>query len=159
MADSRTDLDKLRALVDSGDIAMLTTLADDGQLEARPMTLQDFDDHGRLWFFTEYEAPKAAQLKADPRTLVTFSSKNYVSIQGTASVVQDPARQRELWNKAAQAWLQSEPTDPKVALIVVDADGAEFWETPGIASGLLSVVTAAVKGDRPEIGTNERMDL
>ncbi len=159
MNDQRNDLDKLRDLVDTDDIVMLTTVGSDGELEARPMSVQDFDEQGRIWFFTEYEAPKAEQLQRDARALVTLSGKNYVSIQGTGSVVRDPARQRELWNKAAEAWLQCEPTDPKVALLVVDAHGAQYWETPGIAAGLIGVAVAAVKGDRPDIGTNESVDL
>lgn len=159
MTHHNQDLAKLRELVGKDGIAMLATLGRDGQLEARPMAVQDFDDQGRLWFFTEYEAPKAQQLEADPRVLVTFSGKNYVSIQGTAEVLRDPARQQQLWNRATAAWLQCEPTDPKVALLVVDAEGAQFWETPGAAAGLLSVVTAAVKGERPDIGKNETLDL
>lgn len=149
----------LRNLVDKGGIAMLTTVGDDGQLEARPMALQEFDDAGRLWFFTEFHAPKAEQLQRDPRALVTFSGKNFVSIQGTASVVQDPARQQELWDKAVEAWMQCEPTDARVALIAVDASGAQYWESPGVAPGLISVVAAAVKGERPNVGENEKLDL
>ena len=156
MTDEPNDLAKLRDLVRTNDIGMLATLDSDGQLEARPMALQDFDDAGRLWFFTEFQAPKADQVFSDPRALVTFSGRNYVSIHGKASVVQDPERQTQLWNKGAEAWLQCEPTDAKVALLVVDAEGAEFWETPGFASGVLGIVVAAVKGEQPDIGTNEK---
>jgi general stress protein 26 len=159
MTDEPNDLDKLRDLVRPNDIGMLATLDSDGQLQARPMALQEFDGDGRLWFFTEFQAPKADQVFSDARALVTFSGKNYVSIQGTASVVQDPERQTRLWNKGAEAWLQCEPTDAKVALLVVDADGAEYWETPGFAAGVLGIITAAVKGDAPDIGTNEKVDL
>ena len=159
MTHEPNDLGRLRELVRPNDIGMLATLDGDGRLEARPMALLDFDDAGRLWFFTEYQAPKADHVFSDPRALVTFSGKNYVAIRGTASVVQDPSRQTELWNAGAEAWLQCEPTDPKVALLVVDAEGAEFWETPGFAAGVLGIVTAAVKGERPDVGTNEKVDL
>ena len=99
------------------------------------------------------------QLQRDPRALVTLSGKNHISIQGTASVVQDPERQRELWDRAVEAWMQCEPTDPKVALIVVDAHGAQYWESPGVAPGLISVVAAAIQGKQPDIGRNEKLDL
>lgn len=159
MSDAPNDLEKLRELVQASDVVMLTTVDARGLLEARPMSLEDFDDHGRLWFFTEYHSPKADQLDSDPRALVTLSGRNHVSIQGTAKVVRDPQRQRDLWNKPAEAWLQCEPTDPKVGLIVVQATGAQYWETPGVAAGLLSVLSAAVKGERPDLGTNETVDL
>jgi len=136
MSNAPNDLEKLRELVKANDVVMLTTVDAHGLLEARPMSVEDFDAHGRLWFFTEYQSPKADQLDADPRALVTLSGKNHVSIQGTAKVVRDPSRQRELWNKAAQAWLQSEPEDPKVGLVIVQATGAQYWETSGVAAGL-----------------------
>ena len=159
MSDAPNDLAKLRELVQANDVIMLTTVDAQWLLEARPMSLEDFDEHGRLWFFTEYHSSKADQLDTDPRALVTLSGKNYVSIQGTAKVVRDPARQRELWNRPAEAWLRCEPEDPKVGLLVVQATGAQYWETPGVAAGLLSVISAFVKGEQPDLGTNETVDL
>jgi general stress protein 26 len=101
-------------MVEKDGIAMLTTIGTDGRLEARPMGLQDFDDENRMWFFTEYDAPKVEQLAADSRVLLTFSSKNYVSVHGTARVVRNAARQQELWDASVKAWMQCKPTDPKV---------------------------------------------
>ncbi|MGC3993407.1 MAG: pyridoxamine 5'-phosphate oxidase family protein [Propionicimonas sp.] len=159
MSDERNDLATLQDLVKPGAVVMLATVGDHEQLEARPMSLEDLDAEGRLWFFTEFDAPKHAQLDADQRVLVTLSGKNHVSIQGTGSVVRDPQRQRDLWNAPAEAWLQCEPTDPKVGLLVVQATGAQYWKTPGIVSAALGVAIAAVKGDRPDLGTNETLEL
>ena len=159
MTDDTQDLAKLRELVGTHDIVMLTTLGHDGELEARPMSVQDFDTEGRLWFFTENRSAKVDELRRDSRALVTSSKRNHLSIQGTATVVRDPARQQELWDKAAEAWLQCEPTDPKVALVMFEPTGAQYWETPGMLAGALGVLTAAVKGERPDVGENETLDL
>ena len=149
---------ELRNLIDKGGIAMLTTVTKDG-LEARPMGLQDFDDENRLWFFTEFDAPKVAQLADDPRVLVTFSGKDYVSVHGTAKVVQDPKRQEELWDASVKAWMQCEPTDPKVALIVVEAEGGQYWTSPGAPAALIGIVAAAVTHKEPSIGDTQKVEL
>ena len=150
---------ELRKLINKGGIAMLTTVDADGQLEARPMDLQDFDDDNRLWFFTEFHASKVAQIEADPRVLVTFSSKDYVSVHGTATVMQDPARQQELWDASVEAWMQCEPTHPKVALIVVQAEGGQYWTSPGAPAALIGIVAAALTHKEPDIGENETVEL
>lgn len=146
-------------LIDKGGIAMLTTVGADGQLEARPMDLQDFDDDNRLWFFTAHDAPKVSQLAANPRVLVTFSGKDYVSVHGTAKVIQDPARQKELWDASVKAWMQCEPADPKVALLVVQAEGGQYWTSPGAPAALIGIVAAALTHKEPEIGENETVEL
>lgn len=150
---------ELRKLVEKGGIAMLTTVGTDGQFEARPMGLQEFDDANRMWFFTEYDAPKVEQLAGDSRVLVTFSGKNCVSVHGTATVVRDADRQQELWDASVKAWMQCEPTDPKVALIVVEAEGAQYWEIPGAAPALLGIVAATVTHEEPSIGDSEKVEL
>jgi general stress protein 26 len=154
--DPRTEL---RQLVDKGGIAMLTTVGADGQLEARPMDLQDFDDANRMWFFTEFDAPKVAQLAADPHVLVTFSGKDYVSVHGKATVVQDPARQEELWDASVKAWMQCEPTDPKVALVVVQAEGGQYWTSPGAPAALIGIVAAGVTRKEPGIGETGKVSF
>ena len=154
--DPRTEL---RQLVDKGGIAMLTTVGVDGRLEARPMDLQDFDDANRMWFFTEFDAPKVAQLTADPHVLATFSGKAYVSVHGTATVVQDPARQEELWDASVQAWMQCEATDPKVALVVVQAEGGQYWTSPGAPAALIGIVAAAVTHKEPQVGDSAKVEL
>lgn len=159
MTNERDDLDKLRELIQPKDVVMVTTVDAEGLLQARPMSVEDFDAQGRLWFFTEYDSPKARQLEGDSHALATLSGKNHVSIQGTARVVRDPERQRDLWNKPAEAWLQCEPTDPKVGLLVLQATGAQYWETPGVAAGVISVLSAAVTGEQPDIGSNQTVDL
>ena len=150
---------QLRDLIGKGGIAMLATVGEHEQLEARPMDLQDFDDENRMWFFTEYDAPKVQQLADDPRVLVTFSGKDYVSVHGTAMVVQDPARQEELWDASVNAWMQCEPSDPKVALIVVQAEGGQYWTSPGAPAVLLGIVAAAITHQEPSMGESEKVEL
>ncbi|MBX9245541.1 pyridoxamine 5'-phosphate oxidase family protein [Actinotalea ferrariae] len=142
-------------------IAMLTTTAPDGTLMSRPMGLQEVEFDGDLWFFAERGSRKVTQIGVNPQVNVTVGSgSTWVSLTGRARVVEDDAKKRELWNAFVEAWLPGGPDTPEVALIRVEADSAEYWDSPGgrIAT-LISFVKAKATGERYEGGENERVDL
>jgi general stress protein 26 len=75
-------------------------------------------------------------------------------------LVDDVAKKRELWSSVVGAWFPEGPEDSGVVLIRVDAESAEYWDTPGgrVAS-LISFVKAKATGDRYSGGENERVEL
>jgi len=92
---------------------------------------------------------------------VTLSSgSTWISIDGTAEIVDDQAKARELWNGWVEAWLPQGPDDHSVVLIKVNGESAEYWDTPGgrIAS-VISLVKSKVTGERYDGGQNERVEL
>ena len=151
---------KVRELLKDARIAMLTTISTDGSLVTRPMATQQVQFDGDAWFFTEADSPKVAEIQADPRMNAAYAENGtYVFLSGTASLVHDGSKKRELWNQFAAAWFQCEPEDPGVALIKLSADSAEYWDTPGRASSLIAMVKGKIKGERPDVGDNEIVDL
>ena len=67
---------------------------------------------------------------------------------GTAVVVEDDARLKELWTTFAEAWLPGGPEDPNAVLIKVDVDEAEYWDTPGgTVASLISFAKTRLTGD------------
>ncbi|WP_375502280.1 pyridoxamine 5'-phosphate oxidase family protein [uncultured Jatrophihabitans sp.] len=159
-----TDAEKAATLVELVKdirIAMLTTVDDEGHLTARPMAQQDVQADGDLWFFVEKSSPTAANLVGRPQAGVALSSNDtWVSLSGTAEIVDDVARAKELWNPWVEAWLPQGPEDDSVALVHFRAEAGEYWETAGgrVASAL-SFVKAKVTGDRYDGGTNETVTL
>lgn len=138
---------------------MMTTVDEHGQLVSRPMGTQQTDDDF-LWFFTAGDSPKAAELRANAQINLAFTaSENFVSVAGTAQVLHDAQKNRELWNPFAAAWLQAEPEDEKVALIKVTADTAEYWDTPNKPSRLVGMVRTLTSGKHPAGGENRTVDL
>jgi general stress protein 26 len=153
MTDSTTgpgsdDRSKLVELLGDLQVAMLTTTAEDGRLEAVPMARQEVEPSAELWFITARDTRHVANLSARPHVGLTFSSRDaWVSLQGTATVVDDRAKLEELWNTFAEAWLPGGPEDDNATLIRFDAEGGEYWDTPGgkIAS-LLSFAKTRLTG-------------
>jgi general stress protein 26 len=159
-----SDTDKVGHLVELAKdihLAMLTTVDRDGHLTARPMAQQQIEADGDLWFFVEKSSPTVVNLAASPQAGVSLSSNDtWISLSGTAEVVDDVARAKELWNPWVEAWLPQGPEDDSVTLIHFSAESGEYWDTPGgrIASAI-SFAKAKITGDRYQGGNNETVDL
>ncbi|WP_251153395.1 pyridoxamine 5'-phosphate oxidase family protein [Cellulosimicrobium sp. Marseille-Q4280] len=152
---------KVRQLIEDENIAMLTTVAEDGSLVSRPMGVQAVDFDGDLWFFAAEDSHKVAEIARDSAANAAFSGKSsWVSLSGRASLVHDPDKIRELWNAVADAWFPDGPDSPGVVLIRLHAESAEYWDSPGgRVATLFRLVTTKVTGKPYEGGENETVRL
>ncbi len=148
-------------LLEDNRLGMLTTVAPDGTLTARPMALQEVEFDGDLWFFAERGSRKVAHIHSDPRVNVAVGSGGtWVSLAGTADLVEDVEKKKELWSAAVGAWLPQGPESLESVLLRVRAHSAEYWDNPsGRVATLLSFAKAKVTGQRYEGGENERVEL
>lgn len=154
--------EKVKDLISDIRFAMITNIdRTQGRLVSRPMTVQQVEDDGTVWFFADDTSPKADQLEVDPTVNVAFtSSDTWVSIAGRATIVEDKAKIHELWNKGVEAWFPDGPDSPEVSLLRIDPDSAEYWETPGgRVSTALAFAKSKITGERPDVGDNEVVEL
>ncbi|MGR7024390.1 pyridoxamine 5'-phosphate oxidase family protein [Geodermatophilus sp. URMC 62] len=152
---------KVAELMKGQRFGFLTTTMPDGRLTSRPMALQEVEFDGDLWFFAEHDAPWLTHIAASPQVNVGIGSGGtWVSLTGTARVVDDVAKKKELWNSGVEAWLPQGPEDPSVLLVKVDGDTAEYWDNPGnrLATAL-SFVKAKATGSQPDTGEKDVVDL
>ncbi len=152
---------KVAGLMKGQRFGFLTTVRTDGKLTSRPMTLQEVEFDGDLWFFAERDSHPVRDIAASPQVNVGVGSGGtWVSLTGDALVVEDAAKKRELWNSAVEAWFPQGPDDDSVVLIKVVADSAEYWDSPGgRLSTALSFAKAKVTGRRIDAGENEKVEL
>ena len=155
------DVQKVAKLVKEFRFAMLTTKSPDGKLVARPMTVQEVEFDGDLWFIATRDSHTVTEIGTDPVVGVSFASNDtWVSLAGTAEMVDDSQRVNEMWNQWVEAWFPEGPNDPNIVLIKFTADSAEYWDSPGgrIAS-VISLVKAKVTGQPYDGGENDKVDL
>ncbi len=143
--------DDVMELLGKQHVAMLATI-DNGKIVSRPMGAMKPDEDGTLWFFTTSDSDKAIQITADNRVNLTYADGDYLSVQGTAEIVQDAEKQKELWSKPVEAWLQCEPDDPRVALIKVTPDTIGYWDTPTAVGSTISMVKGLISDEQPDGG-------
>jgi len=156
-------ISQLAALIKDVDVAMFTTTGVDGRLYSRPLGTQEVEFDGDLWFATSADSPKVAEIALNPRVNVAYASpsKNtYVSVAGTARIVDDRAKVEELWSPAMKLFFPEGKDDPRLRLIHVRAETAEYWDGPGTLLGkALSFVLSAVQDEPGRLGDNGFVDL
>lgn len=154
---------KLAELIHGIDIAMLTTLAEDGTLRSRPMAIQRQRFDGQLWFYTQMDSPKSHEIQEDQRVNVSFAEPKqhrYVSVSGEAELVRDQEKIKEFWSPTYKRWFPEGLEDPNLVLLRVTVDQAEFWDSSGAKMiYLFGLVRRAVTGKAPEVGDHQKLDI
>jgi general stress protein 26 len=84
----------------------------------------------------------------------------YVSLSGRASLVLDKAKNHELWNPSLHAWFSGGVDDPDLALIKIDVDGAEYWDSPStVVTHLTGFVKSKLSGGSADVGDHAKVEL
>ncbi|MEO7717832.1 MAG: pyridoxamine 5'-phosphate oxidase family protein [Capsulimonas sp.] len=167
MSDTLTQeekITKIREFIKDIDFGMLTTIAADGSLHSRPMSANknvEFD--GDLWFFTNASTLKVDEALSHHQVNVSFTQpkdQRYVSVAGTAELVRDKEKIKELWEPELKAWFPNGVDEPDIALLKVNAKSAEFWEGPSsFVAYAVGMVKALATGEQYQGGQNGRVDF
>jgi general stress protein 26 len=146
---------KVAELIKDINIAMMTTEAEDGLLHSRPMATEKTEFDGTLWFFSGLSTSKISEIDWNPEVNLSYSdggANKYVSVSGTAELVDDRAKKEELWSDIYKAWFPQGLDDPDLCLLRVDVTFAEYWDVP---SGKMVQVFGFLKA----IATGEKMKM
>jgi pyridoxine/pyridoxamine 5'-phosphate oxidase len=114
---------------------MLTT-EDGGQLRARPMVAAQDDFDGTLWFFTRASSHKVSEVESEQHVGVTYADagkQDYVSLSGTARLIQDKA--------TIQAWAKNPAPG---ALDALDVKSSYFLARINVAQDDVELATDAL---------------
>ena len=129
-----SDLAEVAEMLREIDICMFVTRAD-GTLHGRPMSNNRHVEYdGDSWFFSYRDTPKVRELEADPRVELAYlatESGRWISIEGHATVEDDPDRKRALWVDDLATWFPDGPDDPELVLIKASADRIHAWTGEG----------------------------
>jgi general stress protein 26 len=155
-------IEKIRELTEGIDFCMLTTM-DGGVLRSRPMSTQQFEFDGDLWFFTSDNTHKIDEIEKDNRVNAAYSNPDdnvYLSISGKAEVVKDKAKIEELWSPVLKAWFPEGLDDPHLCLLKIPVEQAEYWDAPNSTIvQLFGMVKAIATGQEADYGENKKIKL
>ena len=165
-SDQATERIHLWDLIKHIRFAMFTARHGNGHLHSRTMTTQNgrIDEDESLWFFMSRSGDFVADLSVDPVVNVVYadpSADRFVSISGTAALVEDAAKKQQLWSKLAAACFPGGATDPDLALVRVKITHASLWdvEQSKLVQFFLSA-KAAVTGRPPtELGEHAQIRI
>jgi general stress protein 26 len=156
------DWAKLGKLIRDIRVALLTTVELDGQFHTRPVQTLEHEGRDTLWFFTDWSSPKVNEMHRDVRVALGYADPRqhaYVAVSGSATLLRDPQKAKELWGVEQRAYYPDGPQDRRLALLRVSIERAEYWLAPGPVSYLLAAAKAAVTGIPPAvIGENQKLE-
>ena len=124
-------LKKFKKLIEEIRICMFITDSHSEAENTRPMATIDTDDDGTLWFFTQLDTNKVAEVKEDSHVHLVYShpgKDSYIDVHGRATIVRDERLKKEKWSPIVKAWFDS-PEDPNIALMKVIPEYVYYWDS------------------------------
>jgi general stress protein 26 len=152
-ADLRGDeaLAKMRELVDQGATCFFCTAITSGQpVPTRPMSVQQVDDQGRLWFLSASDSHQNREIVHDPAVQLLFqgsSHSDFLTLYGRATVSTDRAKIKELWRPILKTWFTEGLDDPRITVLSVEPTAGYYWDTKhNRAVVLAKMIAGAITG-------------
>jgi general stress protein 26 len=130
----------------------------DGSAHSEPLTAQlDEDQVDTLFFFIG----KDNRVAGTHDLMLQFVSKGhdfFACIRGHGRIDNDRGLIDKLWNTQVEAWFPGGKDDANLALLRVDIDSAELWETDISVSGRLKMlfggtIKSSEAGQHAEVAT------
>lgn len=138
---------RLGELIRDVKVAMLTTIAPDGELVSRPLQTLQVAFDGDLWFITSADSGKVVDLASDEHVNLAYArpaDHTYVSVSGRAQLLRDRDKLDALWDDRMKAYFPRGKDDPDVALLKVEVDTAVYWQGPGAFTATLLEIASRV---------------
>ncbi|MDN3706633.1 pyridoxamine 5'-phosphate oxidase family protein [Myroides ceti] len=157
-------VEKFKQMIDSIDIGMLSTFPKDQEYpHSIPMSRQEVDDEGNIWFLFSSESETHQHLLKNDKVTLTFAhvgDYQFLSVNATAEISKDQARIDKYWNKFIEAWFEKGKEDPRIRVLKVIPNEAYYWDNKtNKLMTLLKVATSAVTGKKMDIGREGELDL
>jgi len=146
--------EKVLGLLKGTRVGMMATRHDDGTMHSRPMATNHTEFDGQLWYLTDINSEKVADIRRHPEVLIAYADpgkNDFVSVTGRAEIVTDRARIEELWSEPARVWFPKGVDDPDLSAIKVEVDHAEYWDGGSNAMILIyGYAKSLLTGERPD---------
>jgi general stress protein 26 len=156
-------IDKLKKLVKSADICLFTTNLTKLPLSTRPMSTQQIDDDGNIWFFSNKESHKNDEIDQDNRVQLFFANKanfEFLSVYGEADVIVDKEKAKELWTPELKTWFHDGVDDPNLTLVQIKPTDVYYWDTKSNkAVSILKIAVGAITGKTLDDGVEGKLEI
>lgn len=157
-------IEKLKKMVDSIDIGMLSTFTKGTNYpHSIPMSRQEVDDQGNIWFLFSAESDTYKHLQQNKEVSLTFGdikSYEFLSINGTGEVSRDAARIDKYWNDMIAAWFEKGKEDPNIRILKITPAEAHYWDNKtNKLITFFKVAASAVTGSKMDIGREGDLNI
>jgi len=157
-------IEKLKEMVDKIDIGMLCSfVAESDYPHAVPMSRQEVDEEGNIWFLFSSESETHRNLQNNGKVSLLYAhigDYNFLSVNGTTEISRDQARIDKYWNKMMEGWFEKGKEDPRIRVLKVIPGEAHYWDNKSNKYvTLLKVAASALTGQQMDIGREGKLNL
>ena len=126
-----------------------TAVSGGGSGATRPMSVQDVDAQGNLWFLSANDSHKNREIAERPDVRLFFQGSEhagFLALTGKASISTDKKKIKELWEPIVKTWFTGGVDDPRITVIRVQPSGGYYWDNKhgSLIAGAKMLVGAAV---------------
>jgi general stress protein 26 len=156
-------IEKLKTLVKHNSVCMFATFLTEIPMQVRPMSAQDVDDEGNLWFLSSKSSNKNFEIGEDSRVQLFFAdadNSEYLSIYGHADVLRDQKKIEQIWSPMVKAWFQEGKNDPDLSVIKVTPEDITYWDTKNSKMiSLLKIMTSVISDKTMDDGVEGKLKI
>ena len=126
-------IDEIKTIVKKAQTCFFcTAVSSSGSKGARPMSVQQVDDEGNLWFLSADDSHKNLELAVDDSVKLYFQGSahsDFLLLNGYATVSRDKAKIKKLWEFVVKTWFTEGMDDPRITVIKVTPTDGYYWDT------------------------------
>jgi len=143
-------LKKIKELISQSDTCFFCTEDGTGPSKGvRPMSIQEVDEAGFLWVLLANDSHTYEEVTADPHVKLYFQGSkhsDYLYLTAEATVVDDKAKIKDLWNPILKTWFTEGEDDPRIALLKITPSEGYYWDNKhgNLVAGIKMMVGAAI---------------
>ena len=122
-----------RELIDKAQTCFFCTAASTaGSSGARPMSVQEVDQAGHLWFLSADDSHKNEELQRESAVTLYFQGSahsDFLTLRGAASISRDKEKIKQLWEPIVKTWFTEGQDDPRITVIEFVPSDGYYWTT------------------------------
>ena len=157
-------VEKIRELANAVDIAMFCTNLGAQPFSTCPMSTQQVEDDGTIWFFSGKDSDHNADLAKDSACQLIYSSKvgetDHLSLYGHAEVTFDRAKAEELFGTMEKVWFPGGIDDPNFSMIRFTPKEGYYWDSKhGKMVSFAKMLASVVTGKQADTGVVGKLEV
>ncbi len=130
--DNAAAVKKIKELVDIAKTCFLSTMpATLSSNGTRPMSVQQVEETGDLWFMVSNDSSTYADISPNEEVKLYFQGSahsDFLYLEAKATLSADKDKIKELWEPVLKTWFTEGEDDPRIALIKVSPTTGYYWD-------------------------------
>jgi general stress protein 26 len=143
-------VERIREIVKKNESCFFCTAVSAGGSGAtRPMSVQEVDAAGNLWFLSASDSHKNREIEQNAAVRLFFQASEhagFLTLTGEAQASRDRKRIKALWKPVLKTWFTEGADDPRITAIKVAPHGGYYWDNKhgNAIAGIKMLVGAAI---------------